>query len=110
MSKHPVPGHLSVEAAEWFESCVKSYELEPHHLKLLVFACEALDRAMEARRRIEADGAFFTNRFGEPRAHPAINVERDCRMWFARLVRELGLSDEDIEIRPPVLSGRYARR
>ncbi len=110
MTKQRVPTHLSSEAKIWFESCTRSYDLEPHHVKLLTLACESWDRAVEARERIAADGAYFTNRFGEPRVHPAINIERDCRISFARLVRELGLSDEEIESRPPVLAGRYARR
>ena len=105
MTKHQTPSHLSREATEWFESCARNYELGPHHVKLLTLACEAWDRAVQARQRIEADGAFFENRFGEPRVHPAVAVERDCRIGFARLVRELGLSDEEIESRPPVFTG-----
>ena len=110
MTKPQAPSHLSPEAAQWFESCLKNYQLEPHHTKLLVLACQSWDRAAEAREQIAADGAYFTNRFGEPQVHPAVNVERDAKTSFARLVRELGLADEEVESRPPALSGRYARR
>ena len=45
---------------------------------------------------IEKDGAYFKNRFGEVKKHPAIGVERDALIVFARLVREL-----DLDVDPP---------
>ena len=44
---------------------------------LLALAGEAFDRAQEARKVIEDDGAYFTDDAGRPRAHPALVVERD---------------------------------
>jgi phage terminase small subunit len=65
-------------------------------------AGEAFDRATEARETIEAEGTYFKDRFGCPKAHPAVAVERDARVLFARLVRELDL-DGDVapDPRPP---------
>jgi phage terminase small subunit len=72
---------------------VREFELEEHHERLLTAAGEAWDRAQEARTVIEAEGAFYVNRFSEPRAHPAVNVERDARAQFTRIVRELDLPE-----------------
>ncbi len=69
---------------------VAEYVLEAHHLALLERACEALGRLVEARDAIARDGAYVEGRFGV-RAHPALAVEAQSRIAFARIVRELGL-------------------
>jgi hypothetical protein len=50
---------------------------------------------VEAREAIKKDGPYFRDRYGQLRPHPAITVERDCRIGFARLVRELGFDREE---------------
>src|SRR5262245_64650163 len=99
------PAHLRPATREWFDSVVADYELENHHLRLLTLAAEAWDRCEEAREAIAEHGTVFTDRFGAPRARPEIAIERDSRIAFARLVRELSL---DVETpsdasRPPAL-------
>jgi P27 family predicted phage terminase small subunit len=91
------PKHLSPSSKKWFREVVTTWALEEHHRRLLVGACEALDRAAEARKAIETDGPYFKNRFGEVRKHPAIGVERDSMAVFARFLRELAL---DIDAPP----------
>lgn len=73
---------------------VRTYALDAHHLRLLQLACEAWDRAADARRQLEVDGAVYRDRFGAPRAHPAVAIERDARLAFAKLVRQLDLEGE----------------
>lgn len=73
---------------------VGDYELESHHLLLLQAACEAWDRMQQARVAIKRDGAYLPDRYGVRKPHPAIGVERDSRVAFARLVRELDLDGE----------------
>jgi hypothetical protein len=50
------------------------------------------------------------NRHDEIRPHPAVSIERDSAIRFARLLRELGLGDEPADSRPPALRGRYVGR
>jgi len=71
--------------------------MEQHHQKLLTLACEAWDRCQQAREALAEHGLTFEDRFGQPRPRPEVAIERDSRMSFARLVRQLAL--EDIE--PP---------
>ena len=88
------PSHLSAESKTWWRSAVRAYHLEDHHLKLLRLACEAWDRANAARLAIKREGMIYTDRFGAPRKHPAVGIEEQARLAFARLVRELDLEGE----------------
>jgi len=93
------PKHLNRKWRAWVNTVLKSYVLEDHHVKLLVFAAEAGQRADAARATLDKEGATFVNRFGEPRAHPCVAIERDNRAAFARLLKELDL-DADVEPKP----------
>jgi P27 family predicted phage terminase small subunit len=84
------PRHLSRASKRWFRRVRADYELTEPAFRLLVAACEAWDRTVEAREAIENDGAYRADRYGQLRPHPALAVERDTRIAFARLVRELG--------------------
>ena len=99
------PKHLSREVKKWFAQVIESYELEPHHLRLLALAAESWDRTCQARAIIDAQGMTYLDRFGAPRARPEISIERDSRTAFCRIIRELDL-DVDAPAqasRPPAL-------
>lgn len=86
------PAHLKAATRRWFDSVLDDYELEQHDVRLLTLAAEAWDRGQQAREAIAENGLTFNDRFGAPHAHPAIAIERDNRIAFARLLRELSLS------------------
>lgn len=94
MSIPRAPSHLRPATRSWWRDVVKSYELEDHHRRLLTLLCESWDRIQEAREQIEVDGAYIANRFGDMKAHPALAMERQERVVFARLLRELDLDTE----------------
>ena len=98
------PKHLRNETAAWFTSILDEYELESHHLKLLTLAAESWDRACQAREAISKHGLTYLDRFQAPRSRPEVAVERDSRLAFARLLRELSLDvAPPAESRPPAL-------
>lgn len=105
------PDYLSVEIKAWWTSVVDSYALDPHHILLLTAAAEAWDRLQQAREVIALEGAYYTDRFGNHKSHGAVAVERDSRVAFARLLRELDLDVDPPKegSRPPQLA-RYGRR
>jgi P27 family predicted phage terminase small subunit len=111
-SEPKAPRHLRPATRRWWESVVGDYDLEPHHVRLLTLAAEAWDRCQQAREVLDRDGLTYTDRFGQPRSRPEVAIERDSRVAFARLLRELALDIEPPaeESRPPRLVGNAARR
>lgn len=100
------PKHLKPQTAAWFDAVCHEYTLEPHHIRILTLAAEAWDRGQQAREAIDWHGLTFNDRFGVPKARPEIAIERDSRIAFARLIRELGLDIEQPEDpRPPRIGG-----
>ncbi len=101
------PKHLSAEAAEWWQQVVSDFALEEHHFKLLRLAAETWDRAQQARVALAKHGTTYTDRFGAPHPRPEVAIERDAKIGFARLVRELGFDVSNPESRPPRRDRRY---
>lgn len=104
------PNHLRKATKAFWKAVNESYVLDDHHRRLLTAACEAWDRMEQAREAIAEDGAYFVDRHGNHKAHAAVQVERDSRIGFARLIRELQL-DADVtpDNRPPHLTAYGAR-
>jgi P27 family predicted phage terminase small subunit len=97
------PDHLSSATRRWFVQVCEDYALEPHHRLILTGSAEAWDRKERARRTIKREGLFYTDRFGQPKAHPAADVERQALDQFRAMLRELGLDvAPPNETRPPV--------
>jgi len=98
------PKELSKATAMWWRSVVEDFELEPHHIRLLTLAAQSWDRTQQAREAIAKHGMTYSDRFGQPRQRPEVAIERDSRIAFARLIRELDLDvaapDDN---RPPAL-------
>jgi len=90
----------------WWKSVVSEWDLDPHHVRLLTLAAESWDRATEARETLARMGTFYQDRFRQPKPHPAVAVERDSRIAFARLLRELDLD----HVSPPEAPRTPARR
>jgi hypothetical protein len=94
---------------KWWSSVVEDYEFEAHHVLILTKAAEAHDRAEQARETIKEKGVTYQDRFDQPCARPEVAIERDSRVAFARLVRELNLSEDPPDSRrPPGL--KYGRK
>ena len=101
--KPKAPRHLAAPTRKWWESVVATYIMEPHHIKLLTLACEAFDRGTQARETLKKEKLTYLDRFGAPKSRPEIAVERDSRIAFARLLREIGLdaNNNPDDARPP---------
>src|SRR6266700_6391667 len=99
------PAHLATATAEWWLTVLRTWELDEHHVRLLTLAAEAFDRAVQAREVIARKGMTFRDRFGQPKPRPEVAIERDARIAFARLLRELDLDVDGPreEPRPPTL-------
>jgi hypothetical protein len=103
MRKIGLPSHLKKDTKKWISKILDTYELEDHHVKLLILAGECWDRITQARAEVKRKGTYYTDRWGCPKSHPALADERNNSILFARLLRELNLSEEPPESRPPAL-------
>lgn len=99
-----VPSHLKAAGRKLWTHVDESFELEEHDYVLLQSLCETLDMKNRAEKDLrEHKSLTFTNRHGELKQHPSIAIIRDCNTSIARLRRELALSEEAPENRPPKL-------
>ncbi len=97
------PAHLSASSKKWFLSVLSDFDLEESDIKLLTLASESWDRATLARETIAKEGITYTDRLGNIRKHPAVSIAEAATIAFARLVRELAISDSEppTDSRPP---------
>lgn len=87
---HP-PRHLSTASKRWWRSVVTEWEMSDTDLKILVMACEALDRAERARKALLEEGEFYTDTKGIVHSHPAVGVESTSKKLAAKLIADLRL-------------------
>lgn len=110
-TKPKAPKHLKPPTRRWFDAVVGEFELEEHHIRLLTLAGEAWDRGQQAREALAENGLTFSDRHGNVKARPEVAIERDSRIGFARLIRELALDvSEPAESRPPSITGKSSLR
>ena len=104
MSTHPKtaapkspkpPASLGVHGRRLWRHVVSGWDLDGVELEVLRQACAALDRAEQARRVLDREGLTIAAGRGSIKTHPAAGVERDARIAFARLLREIGLTHEE---------------
>ena len=104
------PAHLRPDTRSWWQSVHQDYDLGEHHSRLLTMACEAWDRACQAREILAKDGIVIGGREAAARPHPAVAIERDARIAFARLVAQLNLDGEPSEVDPGMRAARRSTR
>jgi phage terminase small subunit len=89
------PRHLSTESRELWRTLTAAYEFDPHELKTLRLALEALDRCNMARRAIRRHGMTFVDRLDNVRVRPEIAIERDAKAQWVKLMAALDLPAEE---------------
>jgi phage terminase small subunit len=92
----PAPSKLRPATQAWFTSVVSEWRLEAHHIMLLEAAAGAWDRMQAAQAVLDEQGMTFLNQHQCPQTRPEVAIERDSRLAFARLIREL-----DLDLEPP---------
>jgi hypothetical protein len=99
---------LKPKTRAWVRRVVNSWQLEEHHVRLLILAGASWDRSLQAKAIVDRDGPTFKDRFSQDKPSPCIAIERDSMLTFSRLLRELGLDLETTpENRPPFRPGGY---
>ena len=94
---------LKPSTRTWVRRVLMRWKLEDHHERILLLAGQAWDRCQQAKELLDAEGLTITTHAGV-KTHPAAQIERDSRLQFARLIRELQLdADAPEELRTPPL-------
>jgi P27 family predicted phage terminase small subunit len=70
-----------------------------HDLELLETACRSLDRLHICRERLSTEGLTVKGRYGQPVAHPLIEIERVAAAEFRAALKLLGLHKQIPEYR-----------
>jgi len=99
MTRIEKPNGLRPEAARFYETIVKDYDLSEHHFELLHLACEALSRSLDAGDVLRKEGLTYTDRFGAPRLRPEVRIKEAAELNFARFMKQLNFDTD--EPRPP---------
>lgn len=84
------PRHLNVTGARFWREFCTDWELQDtDDLTLTTAACEALDRATQARKILRTEGLIYRDRFDTPHPHPAVNIELRSRTAAASIVKQI---------------------
>lgn len=96
MADSKAPKHLRADARRMWDRLRADYAIDDSAgLALLQAACEAYQRAQEARERIDKDGAILKDRFKQLKPHPACVIERDARSQMINALRALRLAPDE---------------
>ena len=100
-NKIKAPKHLSKESKKIWSEILTEYSIDDAAgLRILRVALEAYDRAQSARTAIDKTGMMFNDRFGAPKPHPLLPIERDSRQSFLAGMKALNLDLEPLHDRP----------
>lgn len=110
MNPHGVvrpPARLSAEARNFWTDVIRDYDIsDAAGLRLLLTACQSLDRMRQAQKLVDKHGILVRDRFGQLQRSPAVTVERDARAAMLAALRALNL-----DVAPPgKAEGRGAKR
>ena len=88
------PQGLRSRAKNLWTDLHKHWDFSPHELELLRLTVEAVSRAEMAQEAINESGLTVKDRFGVPREAPEVGIRTAAEASAARLLRQLGLTQE----------------
>jgi phage terminase small subunit len=88
------PRHLSKKMKQFWTGVFELKNLQPYEALILEKACEAHDRAEQARHILKREGLTYEDRFKMPRSPPEVAIERDSKALFAKLLKQIQLWNE----------------
>jgi hypothetical protein len=85
------PPKISAHAQEFFSAVVDRYDLEAHHLVVLRGVVQQMTVAEHAAEILSDQGICCLDRYGIPREHPMVSVERRARAEVRAGIHQLNL-------------------
>ena len=87
------PAYLGKTGRTWFRKVIADYQFDTApEIELLVQAAATLDRIAQCRAEIAKAGMVVPTGSGGVKPHPCLNAERDNKILFSRICRELKLN------------------
>lgn len=103
----PAPEHLKAEGLELYLRVRGDFVLDDAaSLAVLEAACEALDRANEARQVVAKEGFTILGPRGSLQEHPALRTERQSRAAMVSALKALDVLDTGKPDKPKRPVGR----
>ena len=100
-AKPKAPTGLSTEARDFWQALIDEYEIEDAAgLKLLLRACEALDRMRRAQKLIKKDGECIPDKKGSIKSHPAVSIEKEAHRQMLEALKMMNLDIEPLRDKP----------
>jgi len=98
MPKAPEPpSTLSRRGSTLWRRTLAEAEFSASEKALLEALCAAFDTWSAATSIVKSEGVVTVDRFGAPKAHPAVTIARDAAATMARLGAQLDLElDEEL--------------
>jgi P27 family predicted phage terminase small subunit len=93
MVKMMVPKGLGKHGQSLWKATMTGAKASEHDLALLETGCALLDRVHSCRDRLATEGLTVNGRYGQPVAHPLIEIERGAMAEFRAILKLLGLHE-----------------
>ncbi len=101
------PVKLGHEARRLFKQLTTEYDIgDSGGLLLVNTVVEAFQEMRDAQAVLDREGRVYTNRFGEPRMHPACTVVKESRAHMMSALKQLNIDLEPLRDkvgRPPAM-------
>jgi P27 family predicted phage terminase small subunit len=98
MAKNTEIQKLSDEAQKLYQRIAKEWSITDSAGRVtLLTACQALDRMREAQEILKKEGAVTADRFGQPKIHPAAQLEKEARAGLLMSLKALNMDLESLE-------------
>lgn len=94
LRESPLPPSSTADtdtASSWRDWVIATYPLDRTERRLLDLAVEAWGRYRQAKAVLDSQGLTFVQLGGKVTARPEVQIEKDSRSAFQRLVRDLNL-------------------
>jgi hypothetical protein len=91
------PDDLGAAGLAAWQAVAAAFQVEAHTAPVLEAAARELDLAEAAAAAVAQAGLWVADRYGKPAPHPGIAVARQSRLAAARLLRALGVLEDEQE-------------
>jgi hypothetical protein len=100
-----LPSHLKVPGRKWAKKISEMLNVSEGESDAIIMAAECINRMASAREQIDRDGVTVNDRFGIPKCHPAVIVERDQKVLFLQICRSLKIFNQMAGVDPLAQAG-----